>query len=113
MTSTDPGRIASDTASLLRSLHASIRRLREQADLLCEELAAEIPTDLGQSTRQLAALDGLIRTCQKAETTLVQYCIPKTPGADAPALDLVAARKEIAHRLSRIRDAANTGVVSE
>lgn len=102
------------TEELLRSLEASIVRLRQQA----EDLRARIETgedwDQTTSIRQVAGAEGLIRACQKVEICLVERQNRASGAARGAApLDLDTLRFEIGCRLDRLRRCGREGGVPE
>lgn len=104
MTLITPEEHVSDTAELLRSLHVSIRRLRQQTEALRQDLASGEEADIGRAGREISAVEGLIRTCQKVEASLVeQYQKRSGIVRGGYALDLENARAEIGVRLARLR----------
>ena len=93
-----------ETADLLQSLQASVRRLRQEAERLFAELDEKSEGDVAQGGRQLGNLEGLIRICQKVEASLVEQYNRQTGVARGGyALDLERARVEIGCRLARLR----------
>lgn len=93
------------TSDLLRSLKASILRLRQKAEELREQLERLGPDALEEGEqRQVAKLDSLIRDCQKVEKTLAEQT-QGTNGTDN-GINLDEARAEVTRRLSRLRAAA-------
>lgn len=109
----DEDRLA-DKTELLESLHGSVRRVRQQAETLFRDLAAGEDGDIAQVGREIAAAEGLIRTCQKVEASLVEQ-LEKTEGVagSAGALDLDWARSEVRSRLDRLRTSAEADPLSE
>lgn len=92
------------TAELLGSVHASIRRIRQDAEQWCAELREREDENLTQANRTLGEVERLIRVCQKVESSLVEQLERQTGGAaDGQALDLDTARSEIGCRLDRLR----------
>lgn len=102
-----------DTADLLQSLHASVQRVRQDAERMCEELRATEHPDVNPASKQLSSVEGLIRTCQKVESCLVEQLARQAGVAQGGhALDLDGARKEIGCRLARLRACCNEDGVS-
>ncbi|MAY85612.1 hypothetical protein [Arenibacterium halophilum] len=109
-----PGEQMSRTAELLRSLQDSVRRVRQQAEALCQNLQAGDETEVGTASKQIAAVEGLIRTCQKVEASLVeQYRSQAGIAKGGYALDLANARSEIGSRLDRLRESSDADEISE
>ena len=104
MTLIPPDKALSETVELLQSLHNSVRRIRQQAEFLCRSLQNEDDDVVGAITKQIAAVDGLIRICQKVEANLVEQQDKRTGIAQGGyALDLEEARTEIRCQLDRLR----------
>ncbi|MFD3191048.1 hypothetical protein ACFMPD_12340 [Sedimentitalea sp. HM32M-2] len=97
------------TAELFRSVEESLQRLRQQAEDLRKQLEAGEDTDLLDGSKQVAAVERLIGTCQKVETSLVEQQ-QKQAGIvrGGYALDLNAARVEVGCRLARLRTCRDT-----
>lgn len=109
-----PEEHVSQTAELLQSLHSSIRRLRQNAETMCNDLANGADADTAQATRQIASVEGLIRICQKVESSLVeQYHKQTGSGPAGAAFDLDEVRSEIGRRLDRLRATGGEDQVSE
>jgi hypothetical protein len=102
------------TAELFQSLQDSIRNLRQQAEGLRRQIEAGEDADLVNGNKQVAAVDGLLRTCQKVEASLdEQYHRKAGIVRGGYALDLEQARFEIGCRLARLRACCDTREVSE
>ncbi|MBI6630422.1 hypothetical protein [Pontibaca salina] len=103
------------TAELLASLEDSIRDLRRQAEDLSRQLQAGEDADLVTGTRRVAAVEALLRTCQKVEASLVEQQQQRQAGniQGGQALDLVQARLEVGCRLARLRACCDPGKISE
>lgn len=109
-----PDERVSHLTDLLRSLGRSLRKLREQAENLRDQIEAGEDADLAGGGKQLAQIDGLIRVCQKVETNLVEHTNRKAGIAQGGyALDLAEARAEIGGRLDRLRRSQGEGHVPE
>ncbi len=114
MTLITPEERISRTADLLRSLENSIRELRNAAEDLRQRLAAGEDVDLAGTSKQLGQVDGLIRSCQKVETSFVEHHYREAGIAQGGyALDLERARSEIGCRLARLRQCCGAGSVPE
>ena len=114
MTLITPEERISQTADLLRSLEASIRNLRQAAEDLRKQIGAGEDADLAGSAKQLGQLEGLIRSCQKVETSFVEQHHRQAGIAQGGyALDLDRARSEIGCRLARLRGCCGAGQISE
>ncbi len=72
MTLITPEERISRTAELLQSLEVSIRGLRQAAEDLRNQIGAGGNADLAGNSKQLGQLEGLIRSCQKVETSFVE-----------------------------------------
>ncbi|MHA6262188.1 hypothetical protein ACXYMO_03215 [Arenibacterium sp. CAU 1754] len=104
MTLITPEDRLSQTAELLRSLHATVRKVRQQAEILCQNMQAGEETDFSNCSRQVAAVDTLVRTCQKVEASLVEQRERQAGIAQGGfAIDLDQARSDIGCRLARLR----------
>ena len=102
------------TSELLNSLHASVRRLRQSAERLSDDLHSSSDADLSQISRQIAAAEGLIRTCLKVETSIVEQAQQRNGIVQGGcAFDLEDARRDIGERLDRIRASGETDGISE
>ncbi|WP_333682811.1 hypothetical protein [Pontibaca methylaminivorans] len=100
------------TAELLASLEDSVRNLRWQAEDLSRRFRAGGDADIVNGTRQVAALEALIRTCLKVEASLVEQQHRQAGIAQGSyALDLERARFEIGCRLARLRACCDPGEV--
>ncbi|MBK0327004.1 hypothetical protein I5535_06805 [Rhodobacteraceae bacterium F11138] len=97
------------TAELFQSVEDSLRKLRQQAEDLYAQLKAGEETDLVDGSKRVAAVERLIGTCQKVETSLVEQQ-RKQEGIvrGGYALDMDAARAEIGCRLARLRRCCDT-----
>lgn len=105
MTDNSPQDRYGHSRDLLRSLHDTIRRLRNQAEQLRHDLEKHGIEALDQGERQqIAKLDSLVRDCQKVEKTLAEQTQSAAP--EDSGLDLDTARAEISRRLDRLRAAA-------
>ncbi|MCR9126072.1 MAG: hypothetical protein NXH82_08080 [Rhodobacteraceae bacterium] len=114
MTLITPEERVSRTAELVQSLQNSISELRHQIEDLKRQIAAGEEVELAGGIRQVAAADGLVRTCQKMEASLVeQYNRQIGIVQGGYALDLERARSEIGCRLARLRRCCGAGDVSE
>lgn len=114
MTLITPEEHVSDTAELLQSLHVSIRRLRQQTEALRNSLASGEDADLGPASREVSVVEGLIRTCQKVEASLVeQYEKRSGIARGGYALDLEQARAEVGCRLALLRSCCGDDDVHE
>ena len=114
MTLITPEDRLSETDELLQSLQASVRRVRQQAEMLCCDLSEGGDAELGNIVRQVSALEGLVRTCQKVEASLVEQLHKRAGIAQGGfALDLEQARSEVENRLDRIRIAGDAPAVPE
>ena len=60
------------TAELVEALEKSIRELRQQAEDLAAQLKAGGDADLKNGKSQIAAVEGLLRSCLKTEAHLVE-----------------------------------------
>lgn len=109
MTVSTPEERISETAEMLQSLKASIQRLRKQAENLSQNLQDGEEVELAKCTREVSALEGLVRTCLKVEASLVEQT-QRHAGIvqGGHALDLDTARSEILGRLDRLRGAGDT-----
>ena len=114
MTLITPEERMSRTAELLQSLEVSIRGLRQAAEDLRKRIETGEDADLASSARQLGQLEGLIRSCQKVETSFVEQCHRQAGIAQGGyALDLERARSEIGCRLARLRACCGAGQIPE
>ncbi|GHF50436.1 hypothetical protein GCM10017056_22660 [Seohaeicola zhoushanensis] len=92
----------------MESLQASVRRVRQEAERLCADLTQSSETEMAQASKQLSAVEGLIRICQKVEASLVEQHERQVGHAQGGAvLDLDGARNEIGCRLARLRACCN------
>ncbi|WP_281971919.1 hypothetical protein [Ruegeria faecimaris] len=102
------------TADLLQSLETSIRGLRKAAEELRRQISAGEDADIAGAGKQLGQLEGLIRSCQKVETSLVEQHHRQAGVVQGGyALDLDRARSEIGCRLARLRACCGAGQISE
>jgi hypothetical protein len=109
-----PEECVSRTAELLQSVQGSIRELRKQVEDLKQQIRTGEDADFASGTKQIASADGLIRTCQKVEASLVEQLHKQVGIATGGyALDLERARSEIGCRLARLRACCDSGAVSE
>jgi hypothetical protein len=114
MTLITPEERISETAGLLRSLEESIRHLRQMAEDLRRQIKAGEDADLAGSGKQLGQVEGLIRNCQKVETSFVEQHERQAGIAQGGyALDLDRARFEVGCRLARLRNCCGSRDVSE
>lgn len=114
MTLITPEERMSRTAELLQSLEASIRGLRQAAEDLRKQIGTGEDADLAGAGKQLGQLEGLIRSCQKVETSFVeQHHRQAGIVRGGYALDLERARFEIGCRLARLRTCCGAGQISE
>ncbi len=114
MTLITPEERISRTAELLQSLEVSIRGLRQAAEDLRNQIGAGGNADLAGTSKQLGQLEGLIRSCQKVETSFVEQHHRQAGIAQGGyALDLERARAEIGCRLARLRACCGAGEISE
>lgn len=114
MTLITPEERVSRTAELLQSLGDSIRNLRQQAEELRRQIEAGEDADLVIGARQVAAAEGLVKTCQKVEASLVeQHHRQAGIVRGGYALDLEQARIDIGCRLARLRARCGSREVSE
>ncbi|WP_425045424.1 hypothetical protein [Primorskyibacter sp. S87] len=113
MTLITPEERVSQTAELLLSLETSIRALRQAAEELRRQIVTGEDADLAGAGKQLGQVDGLIRSCQKVETSFVEQQNRQAGIAQGGyALDLEQARFEIGCRLARLRTCCSQGKVS-
>ncbi|WP_235899698.1 hypothetical protein [Tritonibacter aquimaris] len=100
-----PETLVGKTADLLRSLHDSILALRNEAETLRAELAAQhdINPETAGVKPQINKLETLIRDCQKVEKTLVDQNNLIRTDAPTAAYDFESVRAEIHSRLARLR----------
>ena len=104
----------SATRDLLGSLHQTIRRLRHRAEMICENLQERDETEIGDIGKKVAAVEGLIKTCQKVEISLVEQEQTRTGIAQGGyALDLEEARAEVGGRLDRLHAESDPDGFSE
>ena len=114
MTLKTPDQRVSETADLLRSLQDSIRNLRTDIEDLREQIQAGEDAELKRATRDVAAAEGLIRTCQKVEASLVeQWNRQNGTVRGGGALDMDTARFTIGCRLARLRTCRSARSLSE
>lgn len=114
MTLITPEERISRTAELLQSLERSIRDLRKAAEDLRMQIETGEDADLAGPSKQLGQVNGLIRDCQKVETSFVEQVRKEAGIAQGGyALDLERARFEIGCRLARLRTCCGSGAVSE
>ena len=105
MTTPDPADDHRPVRDLLRSLQASLLRLRNEAEGLHDSLMQNGAVALTQGERQqVAKLESLIRDSQKVEKLIAERT-HDTAAGDAE-LDLEEARAEICRRLDCLRAAA-------
>jgi phage shock protein A len=109
MTLITPDERVSEMAELLRSLKKSVRNLRQQAEDLRTRIEAGEDAEIANGSKQVTQVDGLIRTCQKAEVNLAEYHNKQVGIAQGGyALDLEQARSEVGCRLARLRTCRGT-----
>ena len=109
MTLMTPEERISRTAELLQSVERSLHLLRKQAEDLRKQLQAGEDADLVNGSKRVAAVEGLVRTCQKVEQSLAeQHDRQAGIVRGGYALDLDAARLEIGCRLARLRTCCDT-----
>ena len=114
MTLITPEERMSQTAELLQSLETSIRGLRQAAEELRRQIGTGEDADLAGTAKQLGQLEGLIRSCQKVETSFVEQHYRQAGIAQGGyALDLDRARSEIGCRLARLRTCCGAGQIPE
>lgn len=114
MTLITPDEQVSQTAELLQSLTDTVRNLRWQAEDLRRQIEAGEDADLASGSKQVAQVDGLIRSCQKVEVCLVERQNRQAGIVQGGyALDLDQARLEIGCRLARLRACGGARDVSE
>lgn len=114
MTLITPEERMSRTADLLQSLETSIRDLRQAAEDLRKQIGTGEDADLAGSAKQFGQLEGLIRTCQKVETSFVEQHHRQAGIAQGGyALDLDRARFEVGCRLARLRTCCGARQISE
>lgn len=103
-----------ETAELLRSIHESIRGLRQAAEDLRRQIVAGEDAELAGATKQFGQVQSLIRNCQTVEAQLAeQYNRQAGIAHGGYALDLDAARVEVGCRLARLRACCGARPVSE
>lgn len=91
-------------ADLLESLHRAVLELRQQAEDLKTALQAGEEVDPAAMKLSSAAVNSLVRECQKVETCFVERELRQQGIVQGGyALDLDAARFEIGCRLDRLR----------
>lgn len=104
----------SATYELLRSLYETIVRLRQRAELICDSLQNRDEREIGDIGKKVAAVEGLIRTCQKVEISLVEQELKRDGIAQGGyALDLEEARAEVGGRLDRLHAQKDKKSISE
>ena len=102
------------TSDLLQSLQASVRSLRKTVEELKHRIENGQLADMGSGSKELAAAEGLLRACQKVETSLVEQRNRQAGIAQGGyALDLEQARFEVGCRLARLRACCKQGRVSD
>jgi cell division septum initiation protein DivIVA len=114
MTLITPDERTSRTEELLQSLLRSVSDLRQELEDLTQRVQAGEDADMQYGTRQVQAVDGLVRACQKVEASLVEQQNKAAGIAQRGyALDLERARSEIGCRLARLRRCCGEGGISE
>ena len=114
MTVITPDEQESRTDELLQSLQRSIRELRQNLEDLTKRVQAGEEADLQTGNKQVQAVEGLVRTCQKVEANLVeQRCRKIGIVQGGYALDLEKARFEVGCRLARLRGCGDPRNVPE
>lgn len=114
MTLITPEERISETAELLRSVHGSIRDLRQTAEDLRRQIKAGEDADLTGPGKRIGQVLSLVRECQKLEAQLVELYNRQTGIAQGGyALDLDSARIEVGCRLARLRACRGSGEISE
>lgn len=103
----------SKTAELVRSVHNSIRDLRNVIEGLNQQFIAGEDVELALVAKVLSPAEGLIRNCQRLETILAEQT-NRTLGIvqGGYAVNLDHARFEIGCRLARLRTCCSSGAVS-
>lgn len=102
------------TTELLQSLEDSVRKLRQQARDLCQQIEAGEDADLVNGSKQVAGAEALIRSCHKVEASLVEQQRRQAGIVQGGyALDLDRARSEVGCRLARLRTCCNARDISE
>ncbi len=103
-----------EVEELFASVQREIANLRNEVEELTKKLRAGEDTEAKDAKSKVAALSGLLTTCHKVETSLVE-CRNKRSGSAGGgyALDLDAARAEIGCRLDRLRIRGCQSGVSE
>lgn len=92
------------TAELLQSLQESIRKLRNTLEDLRQRIQAGEDADCVSTSKEMAAAETLLRSCQKVEAHLVEQQNRQAGIVQGGyALDLDRARFEIGCRLARLR----------
>ncbi|OWU81463.1 hypothetical protein [Phaeobacter sp. 22II1-1F12B] len=104
----------SEATQILRSLRDSVCRVRQQAEILMENLQEGEFSSLERMREQIVAIEGLIRICQKTEISLVEH-LEKDAGGQRTGqfLNLEDARAEVESRLARIYAERGLGDISE
>jgi chromosome segregation ATPase len=101
------------TADLLRSLHDSIHRLRNEAEELRTQLELNGADEVTGAKAQISKLEQLIRDCQKVEKVIAEQSSDIAGMLKSEhELDLDAARAAVAGGLSRLRAAVDPDLVS-
>lgn len=109
-----PEERVSNMETLLHSIETSIREVRQAAEGLKQQITAGEDADLVGAAKQLAQADGLVRTCQKVEASLVELHNRQTGIVQGGyALDLERARVRIGCQLARLRRCGCARDVSE
>ncbi|QBF32279.1 hypothetical protein [Thalassococcus sp. S3] len=109
-----PDERVSRTEDLLHSVQGSLRSLRKELEGLIEQAQAGEVTDYAEGKRQVSLAEGLVRTCQKVEASLVELENRQLGIAQGGyALDLNVARFEIGCRLGRLRACCAAGELPE
>lgn len=101
------------TADLLRSLHDSIHRLRNEAEELRTQLELNGADEVTGAKAQISKLEQLIRDCQKVEKVIAEQSSDIAGMLKSEhELDLDAARAAVEGGLSRLRAAVDPDLVS-
>ena len=104
----------SNMETLLHSIEASIREVRQAAEDLKQQITSGEDADLADGAKQLARADGLVRTCQKVEANLVELHNRQTGVVQGGyALDLEQARLRIGCQLARLRRCSDARDISK
>lgn len=100
------------TADLLRSLHESIHRLRNEAEELRAQLELNGADEVTGAKAQISKLEQLIRDCQKVEKVIAEQSSDIAGMLKSEhELDLDAARAAVEGGLSRLRAALSQELV--